>query len=49
MQRAGVAALFDRPLRRCTELKGKIKTEGRIHSEDVAKQNTRSGLPKAGA
>ena len=35
MQRAGVAALFDRPLRRCTELNGKIKTEGGIHFGDV--------------
>ena len=39
MQRAGVAALFDRPLRRCTELNGKIKTEGGIHFGDVAKQS----------
>src|SRR5690348_15168643 len=40
VQRAGVAALFDRPSRRCTELKGKIKTEGGIHFGDVAEAKT---------
>jgi hypothetical protein len=42
-----VAALFDRPSRRCIELDGKIKTQDRIHSGGVAKQNTCSGLSKA--
>ena len=36
VQRAEMAALFDRPSRGCTEPKGKIKTQGEIHSTDVA-------------
>lgn len=35
----GVAALFDRPSRRCTELKGKIKTQGRIPSPSRLREN----------